>query len=77
MEDDCWAERGEFDRQQDGWKMTAGWGGVRLATSKEDERWAERGEFDRQHDGWKMTAGWGGVRMTARWRGESLTTYLR
>ena len=26
--------RGEVDRQQEGWKMTAGWGGVRLAASK-------------------------------------------
>ena len=26
--------RGEVERQQEGWKMTAGWGGVRLATSK-------------------------------------------
>ena len=44
-----WAERGEFDHQQDRWKMTAGWGGVRLATiGVEDDRWAERGEFECQ-----------------------------
>ena len=48
MEDDCWVGRGEFDHKQEGWKMTAGLGGVRLATSRgmEDDRWAERGEFD-------------------------------
>ena len=30
VEDDRWVERGEFDRQQEGWKMTAEWGGVRM-----------------------------------------------
>ena len=47
VEDDRWAERGEFDPQQDGWKMTAGWGGVRLAAAGvEDDCGAERGAFD-------------------------------
>ena len=41
MEDDHWAERGEFDRQQDMWKMTAGWG---------------RGKVGHQV-GWRITAG--------------------
>ena len=29
-EDDRWALRGEFDRQQDGWTISDGWGGVRI-----------------------------------------------
>ena len=33
MEDDRWVRRREFDRKQEGWKMTAGWGGVRFAAS--------------------------------------------
>ena len=74
MEDDRWEDRGEFDRQQDGWKMTAGWVGVRFsARGVEDDHQAERGEFDLQQGGWRMTPGWGGVRMTTGWRRESLT----
>ena len=30
VEDDCWAERGKFDHEQDVWKMNVGWGGVRM-----------------------------------------------
>ena len=32
--DDRWALRGEFDLQQDGWKKTAGWGGVRMTAGR-------------------------------------------
>ena len=32
-EDDSWVEKVEFDRQQ-GWRMTAGWGGVNLTASR-------------------------------------------
>ena len=75
VEDDRWAERGEFDRQQDGCKMTAGWGGV-----EDDHQYGWRmtdrrsawGEFNRQEDGCKMNTGWGGMRMTAGRRGKSL-----
>ena len=45
MEDDFCARWGEFERQQEGWKMTGGWGGV-------DRQ---------QEEGWKMTGDWGGV----------------
>ena len=41
----------EFDHQQKEWKMTTGWGGVRLAASVEDEHWAARIEFDSQKGG--------------------------
>ena len=37
MEDDRWAERGKFDRQQDGWQMTAEWGGVRMTAGRKGE----------------------------------------
>ena len=48
MEDGRRARRGEFDRQQVGCKMIAGWGGLRLVTTGvEDDCWAERVEFDR------------------------------
>ena len=60
---DSWAGRGEFDRQQ-GWKITAEWGGMSLTTrgrGVEDDCWLGRGDFDRQQEGWKMTTGWGGV----------------
>ena len=33
VEDDRWVKRGEFDRKQEGWKMTAGWEGVGFAAS--------------------------------------------
>ena len=36
-EDGHWAERGEFDRQQDGWKMTSGWRRVRMTTGRRGE----------------------------------------
>ena len=36
-------KRGEFDRQQEGWNMTAGWGGVRLAFRR-GEGWPPGGE---------------------------------
>ena len=34
VDDDHQEESGEFHRRQNGWKMTAGWGGVRLAASR-------------------------------------------
>ena len=37
MEDDRWAERGKFDRQQDGWQMTAEWGGVSMTAGRKGE----------------------------------------
>ena len=47
--------RSEVDHQQEGWKMTARWGEVRLAARRGgNDRWAERGEFDQQK-GWRMT----------------------
>ena len=66
-EDVLWAEKGEFDRQQEwrmtsgrgevrcqqGWRMTAGWEGVRLAAIR----------------GWRMTAGRGRVNLTVSIRG--------
>ena len=36
MEDDRGAEKGELDRRQEGWKMTAEWGGeVSLAARRD------------------------------------------
>ena len=51
------ADRAE--RGQQGWRMTSGWGGMRLAD------WAENGEFDHQQDRWKMTAGRRGENLNA------------
>ena len=49
--------RGEFDRQQEGWKMTAGWGGVRFPPEGvEDDRWVGMDDVGRQQ-GLRMTAG--------------------
>ena len=66
VEDDRWAEVGEFYHQQ-GERMTAGWRGVSLTTSRvENDRWAERGysgEFD-HYQGLRMTAGRRGVNLT-------------
>ena len=57
--------RGEFDRQQEGWKMTAGWGGVRFPPEGvEDDRWVGMDDVGRQQ-GLRMTAGGGGVNLTA------------
>ena len=33
MEDDRWAGRGKYDRQQEGQRMTTGWGGARLTAT--------------------------------------------
>ena len=46
VEDDCWLGRGDFDRQQEGWKMTTGWGGVSWAASRDRGSPLDRGEFD-------------------------------
>ena len=57
MEDDCRAERGEFDHQP-GWRITTGRGGVSLTASTMQEGW-------KMTAGWGMTAGRGGVSLTA------------